>query len=62
MCLLCSACTPMHAVYTFTSSTKREYTVHLEEKKEGGLICNIATMLLKFKVLLGEKGITSVET
>ena len=35
----------MHAVYTFTSPAKREYTVHLEVK--GGRGDYIAAMFLK---------------
>ena len=40
-------CFVVHVVYTFTSSAKREYTVHLEVKRGGGVICNIAAMILK---------------
>ena len=49
----------MHAVYTFTS-TKIECTVQVEVKGGGGLLCNIAAMLLKVLQIqssVGERGI-----
>ena len=53
----------MHAVCTFPA--KRKYTVHLEVKWGGKLICNIAATILKVLQIqssVGESGIICVET
>ena len=53
----------MHAVCTFPA--KRKYTVHLEVKWGGKLICNIAATILKglqIQSSVGESGIICVET